>query len=231
MKDRLIGLGLPHDPEFAARVQSFTAVHAHVRGCATKRYHTEPTLQNETVGAHVGFMVGAAFIIYDTPSLALLKAISLHDHMEAITGDMPAPMKVRRPELKAIIDELEMEFHGESKLPGWPMLDAHEERQLKVLDRLSGVACASQELRMGNWSVHHVLGAFCGYFATLKPEWKELYFFEGLLDTAPNRNRAVPDDTKRLFEAMVKSVREAASPKYRTNPKPDGMSSLGPIAS
>jgi 5'-deoxynucleotidase YfbR-like HD superfamily hydrolase len=217
-----LGFNAAATNEFRARIQAYQAVHAHERGCQTERYHTQKTLQRETVGAHVGFMIGAAFIIYDTPSLALMKAISFHDHMEAVTGDIPAPMKLRDPNLKIRLDELEMEFHAESKLPGWPKMDAFEDRQLKMLDRLSGVAFSAREMRMGNWEAQLSFLNYSNYIAALKPNWKELYFFEGLLDTEPSRNRMVPDSLKRLFDATIKMVRESSEPKYRTNPKPDG---------
>lgn len=157
--------------------ESYLSARAHIRGLRTLRYHTESTIKQESIGAHVGFMVGAAFLLYGNPSSALLKAIAFHDHAEQVTGDSPSPSKRVFPAIKSALTQAEALFSEEFHIPnGESELDPEDLRRLKVLDRISGIAFSAHELELGNKSVVHVLDNFLNYLGETLPTINELRF-------------------------------------------------------
>ena len=79
-----------------------------MRGGAVKRFHTVPTIGEETVGEHsfgVAMMVMA--ITEGKVSVELLKAALFHDIAEQVTGDSPFTSKRAFPLLKSAIEAAE----------------------------------------------------------------------------------------------------------------------------
>lgn len=167
---------------FDVDLQTYLSAKAHIRGLRVNRYHTESVLKQENIAAHVGFMVGAAFLIYKTPSVDLLRAIAFHDHAEQVTGDAPAPAKIKFPEIKATLGKAESLFHEEYGIRECEeSLSTEDLRRLKVLDRISGIAYSAHELELGNKSVTHVFVNFMNYLGKMSPTLDEMRFVGSVL--------------------------------------------------
>lgn len=139
-------------------------------GCV-KRYHTKPTIRENTVGQH---SFGVAMFCYllagesTTPHL-LLAALS-HDLAEQVTGDISSPTKRKYPDLAAKVQELEYELLGENNL-FWEehALSKEEVETLKLADCLDGMMFCISERSLGNASiadVYHRYYHYCQFHLT-----------------------------------------------------------------
>lgn len=155
-------------PLIEEKIQSTTSddqclMYAHYRAVAVKRYHCIRTINQETIAAHVGAMIGLAFAVYRDPSPDLLKAIAFHDHAEFRTGDSPSDEKRRRPALKAQLDLAEAEVQKEWAIPEVTLSEA-DQRRLKFLDVMSGVSFCLSEFEMGNRAHVSVMRNYLDYY-------------------------------------------------------------------
>ena len=79
-----------------------------------KRWHVQPTLRQQTVAEHsFGVMmllrqVVDGNVFSDESILNMLLAAMHHDLPELMTGDIPADVKRRHPELDALLNRIEM---------------------------------------------------------------------------------------------------------------------------
>ena len=83
-----------------------------IRGAAVKRFHTIPTIGEETVGTHsfgVAMMVLA--ITEQKASANLLRAALFHDIAEQVTGDSPFTAKKAFPLLKSTLEIVEEDWN------------------------------------------------------------------------------------------------------------------------
>ena len=65
-----------------------------IRASHTRRFHNGTTIKEQTVGQHTMNMLIIADTLYDgNPPAPLIRSIIYHDMHEAITGDIPWPMK------------------------------------------------------------------------------------------------------------------------------------------
>jgi 5'-deoxynucleotidase YfbR-like HD superfamily hydrolase len=135
-----------------------------ISGFAVKRFHTVPTIGQETVGHHSALV--AAFVTLIWPEkLHLLPHALIHDVAESITGDVPSPGKrlfVDRERLKKAEGDI---LEAADLL--LPPLSAEDQRSLKICDILAGMAACRQELRMGNHLVMEAFGNYVDYFREL----------------------------------------------------------------
>jgi 5'-deoxynucleotidase YfbR-like HD superfamily hydrolase len=119
-----------------------------IKGGNVKRYHTAPTIMQDTV-AHHSFNVCMMIMALDPlASAALLRAGLQHDIAEHKLGDMPSPAKraMRIRELFQQHEEAHMKDAGISP----EILTKGEEWVLKVSDALDGMRFCVQERAMGN---------------------------------------------------------------------------------
>jgi 5'-deoxynucleotidase YfbR-like HD superfamily hydrolase len=79
-----------------------------LRGGKVRRYHQWPTFHQDVAQHTWRVMVILMHLWPETPPGALLTAL-YHDTSEALTGDLPAPVK-RDPALRAAVRNLEAEF-------------------------------------------------------------------------------------------------------------------------
>lgn len=151
------------------------------RGGNVKRYHTERTLMEDTVGHH-SYNV-ACIIMHLRPgaSAALLRAALKHDMAEWKMGDMPAPAKRAMPdfieldsggppykartfrEVFAIREAELLELSGIAT----ENLSDEEAWVLKLADSMDGMRFCIQERRMGNVGVTPIWENFRAYVAEL----------------------------------------------------------------
>lgn len=113
------------------------------------RFHTEPTINQQSVGEHTyGVCQVLRYILDDNVSDRLFKAALDHDWHEHELGDTPHPAKRAYPELREVIKKIEasMDFeHGEIH-----NLTEKEEVCLKAADWLELALFAHHEIEMGN---------------------------------------------------------------------------------
>lgn len=116
-------------------------------GGMVKRYHTVPTIGQQTVAEHSFFLCLILTQIY-TPSAELLRAALYHDLPEMETGDVPATTKWRYPKLAEELEIAEMEFIRRNKLE--VNLTDEEWRALKWADMLELVMYCVDQIKLGN---------------------------------------------------------------------------------
>jgi 5'-deoxynucleotidase YfbR-like HD superfamily hydrolase len=119
-----------------------------LKGAETTRFHTAPTIKENTVGQHSFNMLLIAEYIYDqaTP-VELLRAIIYHDLHEATTGDMPWPIK-RHPAIREGIKQIEKEVNIE--INATYEVTGYYEKMLAFIDIIEAMFFLLQERRLGN---------------------------------------------------------------------------------
>jgi 5'-deoxynucleotidase len=115
-------------------------------GCV-QRFHTLRTIQQHSI-AHHTWGVCLILLQITTPSAQLLAAAMYHDLAEAVTGDIPAPVKWAYPKLDSALREVEEEFDRYHSL----IVDLNDDELecLKWADMLELIMFCRSEMRMGN---------------------------------------------------------------------------------
>lgn len=117
-----------------------------------ERMHIHPHLRQYSVGLHSGRMAILALELFDVEGdemLDLLTRCLQHDLHEAVTGDLPAPLKWASDEIADALAGLEDEVNRQF---GWGTTPRYEQNhaRLKALDLLElGMTCLHEE-EMGN---------------------------------------------------------------------------------
>jgi 5'-deoxynucleotidase len=123
-----------------------------------QRYHTNPRMARlgQTNADHQGRCVHLLLALHPDPSVALIRAVALHDLGERWAGDLPAPFKKAQPEIAAAHAEAELEFAFRAM--GWRVLDdlsRDDLRWLKLVDGLEAWAFmrghAPGQAERGGW--------------------------------------------------------------------------------
>jgi len=122
-------------------------------GLRVKRFHTVDVLREETVGHHSANVCLILMYLYGEghPRSQLLQAAILHDIAEQWTGDLPAMIKWKYPQLKELMKVVEA-AEWELREEGSPTekLTNGELLLLQLADSADcGLKCA-YEVRMGN---------------------------------------------------------------------------------
>ena len=137
-----------------------------IKGAYTKRFHTVPTIMQETVGHHSMLVAGLLYILWPEKQHLLIHAI-MHDLPEHVTGDTPSPGKrmfVDRDRLKSA--EYTLMVDAGLNLP---KLSPEDERYLKIADILAGMITCSQEVLMGNRMVVESMENYASYLKEIGP--------------------------------------------------------------
>lgn len=105
------------------------------------RFHAVPTITKQTVGHHC--YGGAAILIalgmmVDPDDRWVVSNFILHDAAELITGDMPFTVKRSSPEIKSIMDKMELAADMDHFLPQ-TRLSKRQSLFLKLADMLEGL--------------------------------------------------------------------------------------------
>lgn len=164
-----------------------------LNGAETKRYHTWPTLREQTVGAH-SFSVAmlcslmaqdASHVGGEGLSVPLLMAALTHDLAEHKLGDLPAPAKRQMPHVHIIDGEpmpfrehwgnMEVALLTEVGLDWEQALGPKSRRWLKLADAMDGALWCIRERAMGNRLIETVYSNFRSYIQQLlhEPEREE----------------------------------------------------------
>lgn len=128
-----------------------------------KRYHTVPTLQQQTVGQHTVNMLGLLMYIGYEPRREFYEAVLTHDWPEVWTGDLPAHSKKK---MGVAWDKMEMEWYDTNGVP-YHTLTLEEEWVLSWLDCMEGTAFCVSEMRLGNQIIREVYNRYRGALGAL----------------------------------------------------------------
>jgi 5'-deoxynucleotidase YfbR-like HD superfamily hydrolase len=152
-----------------------------------KRYHTIPTIREQTNAAHSW---GVA-VLFDQlwgqtwgenalASTKCLKSSLYHDCAEHLTGDLPAPIKKSSKAVAKVIKELEDNFNKELDI--LVRLEDKDEVKVKFCDCLEGALFCLEELEMGNKKVIDVFGRYMEYLREQVNEHKQLKEVEWIIE-------------------------------------------------
>jgi 5'-deoxynucleotidase YfbR-like HD superfamily hydrolase len=127
----------------------------HLAGRVT-RYHTWPTLTQETIAEHSW---GVAIIFFElfaklaafggADAAAIVEWILKHDLAELWSGDMPFPVKLRYPALKAGLVSVEEDAEAALGVER-PLLTDYHKDCIKICDLLQMMLYGQHEKRLGN---------------------------------------------------------------------------------
>lgn len=120
---------------------------------AVQRWHTMRTLRTQSVGEHSFGVAQLVLWVCPNHSRRLLEAALAHDLPELHTGDIPAYVKWRAPQIKSILEKLENDFMWKHDI--YHNLDEEERRTLKWCDMMELVLWCHEEIELGN-THHHV---------------------------------------------------------------------------
>ena len=138
-----------------------------------KRYHTIPTIREQTNAAHSWGVAVLFDQLWGKQATATgIKASLYHDCAEYLTGDLPAPIKKSSKEVTKVIKQLEDDFNAELDIA----IDINKEDQVKVkfCDCLEGALFCLEELEMGNKMIIDVFGRYMEYLREQINEHKQL---------------------------------------------------------
>lgn len=113
------------------------------------RYHTWPTIHQQTVAEHSHRVAMIYIKLYGVPRAEVLVYILLHDLGELAAGDVPFYSKRRVPELKEAVNHAE-ELGLKDLGLELPTLTDEEWKQFKTADLLEMYEFGKIENQMGN---------------------------------------------------------------------------------
>lgn len=116
---------------------------------SVKRYHTWPTIQQQTVADHTCQLLRIYAEIFGPPEAEVTMYILEHDMEELHTGDLPYPVKVRYPGVREALRPVEEDARhmlGTSKRQLWEELH----KRVKVCDLLEMHEFGQVEVALGN---------------------------------------------------------------------------------
>lgn len=113
------------------------------------RYHSWPTLNDQSVGEHSWQVARIYHQMFGQPSSLVYTYILYHDAPELATGDPPFPTKSRNPTLKAIYADMEQDALEAMHIIIAP-LDPQDALKVKICDLIEMWEFGTHELMMGN---------------------------------------------------------------------------------
>jgi len=116
----------------------------------TRRYHTWPTIQTQTVAEHSGQMDCIYAAIFGDLGGPVDRYIRLQEAGKLGVGDIPFPVKAENPDLKSIVERLERREMDKLKLAQLPPLHPNLIARIKVCDLLEIMQFGMVERLMGN---------------------------------------------------------------------------------
>jgi chloramphenicol 3-O-phosphotransferase len=120
------------------------------RGGDVIRYHTWPTLQQQTTGQHSWNVVRILVTLWpEAPKEAILNA-QFHDSGEVGTGDAPYPVKANNPDIKRGMDRIEGEIRAEMGVGRHMNCDQFWRDRIKLCDCIEMWEFGLDEVHFGN---------------------------------------------------------------------------------
>jgi len=152
-----------------------------MNGSAVKRFHTIPTINEETVGQHsFGVAMVVLAITEQKASTTLLRAALFHDMAEGITGDTPFTSKAAFPMVKYALAAVEEDWEKQN---GFHIeLDERDRNTLKWADMIQLLLYCKMQRDLGNRNMDRVFTNGITFLATLKPEGKSTEILNWLIE-------------------------------------------------
>lgn len=123
-------------------------------GGNVRRYHTWPTIQEQSVASHSWNVVRLLLVLWPDAPQPVLVAALLHDVGEVEAGDPPYPSKRDYPELKIGHDRAEYNVHVAMSepwlLPAPIIVDDHSRTLVKLADMMEMWEFGIAEVELGN---------------------------------------------------------------------------------
>lgn len=136
------------------------------RGRCTVRYHGIRMHDHQRIDAH-SYGVAMLALMLISPGACMFRKAQLmeaglkHDLAEHVVGDIPAPTK-RQLGVRDQCGSMEDELMHEAGLT-MPVLDAADQRVLKLADAAEGCLHCIEERRMGNQDIARIFYTFWSY--------------------------------------------------------------------
>lgn len=157
------------------------------RSGSVTRYHTWPRIKEQTVAEHSWNVQRILLSIYPEAPRHLIVHAMVHDLGEVYTGDIPFPVKLRNPELKKIMDDMETSAHLRMcftwGVPAPIQLSELDKKIFKCADYIEMWEWAMDELSLGNRMAEPV--------------------FHRCLDEIEKLNSQVPDDVSKRMRRYL----------------------------
>jgi len=135
-------------------------------GASVKRFHTVPTVGNETVGEHSFSVAMVCLALTEGKASAqLIKAALFHDLAEQHTGDAPATSKWANPMLKTVLQAMEESFEESNGLV--VDLPPQDKLLLKWADMLSLLIYCKSQRDLGNKNMNVIFSRGVEYLSNL----------------------------------------------------------------
>jgi 5'-deoxynucleotidase YfbR-like HD superfamily hydrolase len=144
-------------------------------GSEVKRYHTQRTLRQQTVGAHSFNMLLLLEQVSPGARREVYQHILHHDLPELFTGDIPGPAKKASVDLGLVLEGLEQDLAPLYQDCG---LTVDEERLVKWLDKIELLFWCQEEVMMGNTFATEPIEVVLGWLEKTPPpnlECRQLY--------------------------------------------------------
>lgn len=123
------------------------------------RYHTWPTLDNQTIAHHTWNLIRIYCQVFGLPRSEMFYFLMFHDTPEIKTGDMPSYTKLQYPEFRELFDKAESVAAAEMNLI-LPDISEDEFMRFKVCDMLERFEFAFMEYMKGNRLIEPVFATF-----------------------------------------------------------------------
>lgn len=120
-----------------------------------RRMHTWPVIKEQTLAQHQWGVVTHLHRMYPKATKNLILHAQFHDCGEIISGDVPAPLLVKNPQIKRTIDNLQTEFLEKEGIY-LAALSPGEQQLLAIADRLELLDMCRVERSMGNTTIDAV---------------------------------------------------------------------------
>lgn len=132
-----------------------------------QRYHCATIDQKQANSSHQWEVAVILTQIYPAASAELLLFALTHDVAEAVTGDMPSPIKKEVPELKRLMDELEEDYRSELGLQAEGHFSEEELLAVKYADILSGIYFTTHRINCGDRGAVPIRDNWMKYYGSL----------------------------------------------------------------
>ena len=121
-----------------------------LRAGSVIRYHSTMIDKKQRVDSHSWEVAIILAHIYGPITSDLMLYALTHDCSEQSTGDIPAPVKRDKPELKDIFDELEDEYMRDVLSISHPEFTLEEKLAVKYADIISGIYFTTCRVNAGD---------------------------------------------------------------------------------
>ena len=139
------------------------------------RYHTWPTIRQQTVGAHTWQVYRIFLEVFGLPDPKVGAMIIYHDAGEVSTGDIPFDVKREHPEFRAMAADIDHSamVSISNGLVAYEDLSNLEHAMIKFADLCEMAEFGMEEMRLGNMTYGRPV--VVNIFKALVPLCKEFF--------------------------------------------------------